>query len=81
MKIPRFIMGDASESPESIYVIHTEFPRCIIDLSTDELQFWDDISSENEDELKQEMESLVKEASDFYDAEMEYYVSQGDEEE
>ena len=76
MKIPRFIMGDASECPDSIFVIHTEFPRCIIDLSTDELKFWEDISKEDEDELREETANLVKEASDFYDAEVEFYEQQ-----
>lgn len=76
MKLPRFLIGDASEAPESIFIIHTEYPRCIIDLSTDELQFWEDISKEDEDELKQEYESLVKEASDFYDAEVLFYENE-----
>ncbi len=76
MKIPRFILGDASEAPNSIFVIHTEFPRCIIDLSTDELKFLDDISKEDEDELREETENLVKEATDFYDAEVKFYESQ-----
>ena len=73
MKLPRFLIGDASEAPNSIFIIHTEYPRCIIDLSTDELQFWEDISKEDEEELIQESENLVKEASDFYDAEVQFY--------
>lgn len=76
MKLPRFIIGDATEAPDSIFVIHTEYPRCIIDLSTDELQFWEDISKEDEDELRQESENLVKEASDFYDAEVKFYEAE-----
>jgi hypothetical protein len=76
MKIPRFMLGDATETPDSIFVIHTEFPRCIIDLSTDELQFWDDISNEDKDEMRKETESLVKEASDFYDAEVRFYEAE-----
>jgi len=76
MKIPRFILGDATETPDAIFVVHTEFPRCIIDLATDELQFWDDISKEDEDELRQETENLVKEASDFYDAEVRIYEAE-----
>ena len=39
MKIPKFILGDHSEYPNSIFVIHTEFPRFVIDLQNDEIEW------------------------------------------
>lgn len=73
MKLPRFLLGDNTDFPESIFIIHTEYPRFIIDLSTDDLQFWEDINQSEEDDLKEETENLIKEASAFYDQEVERY--------
>lgn len=73
MKLPRFLLGDNTDFPESIFVIHTEYPRFIIDLSTDDLQFWEAINESEEDDLKEETENLIKEASAFYDQEVERY--------
>lgn len=73
MKLPRFLLGDNTDFPESIFVIHTEYPRFIIDLSTDDLQFWEAINQSEEDDLKEETENLIKEASAFYDQEVERY--------
>ncbi|MCH8534525.1 MAG: hypothetical protein LAT51_05595 [Flavobacteriaceae bacterium] len=74
MKLPRFLLGDNTDFPDSIFVIHTEYPRFIIDLSTDDLQFWEDVNSTEEDDLKEETENLIKEASEFYDQEVERYT-------
>ncbi len=37
MTLPKFILGDNSEFPEAIFIIHTEFPRFVINLENDEL--------------------------------------------
>lgn len=76
MKLPRFLLGDNTDFPESIFVIHTEYPRFIIDLSTDDLQFWEAINQSEEDDLKEETENLIKEASAFYDQEVERYTQE-----
>lgn len=73
MKLPRFILGDNTETPDAIFVIHTEYPRFIINLENDELEFWEDLSNEEEHGLKEETETLVKEAIEFYDREVERY--------
>jgi hypothetical protein len=68
MKLPRFLLADNSES-DIIYVIHTEFPRFILNTVNDELEFWESF----EEEVKEEYDTLVKEAFDFYDTEIEKY--------
>lgn len=73
MKLPRFILGDNSEMPEAIFIIHTEFPRFIINLENDDLQFWEDVAKIESEQLADETELLVKEAYDFYDAEISQY--------
>ncbi|MGX1024081.1 hypothetical protein [Flavobacterium sp. CS20] len=69
MKYPRFLLADNSEA-DTIYVVHTEFPRFILNINTDELEFWETF---DEDEVKEEYDTLVKEAFDFYDNEIEQY--------
>jgi hypothetical protein len=68
MKLPRFLLADNSES-DIIYVIHTEFPRFILNTVNDELEFWESF----EEEVKEEYDTLVKEAFDFDDTEIEKY--------
>ena len=71
MKLPRFLLADNSES-DNIYVIHTEFPRFILNTVNDDVEFWETLE---EDIDKDEFETLVKEAFDFYDNEIEQYDS------
>ncbi len=35
MTLPKFILGDNTDHPNAIYVIHTDFPRFIINLEDD----------------------------------------------
>ena len=69
MKLPRFLMADNSES-DTIYVIHTEFPRFILNTVNDDVEFWETL---DEDVDEDEYQTLVKEAFDFYDHEIEQY--------
>jgi len=39
MTIPKFLIGDHSAHEDAIFVIHTEFPRFIIDLTKEPLLF------------------------------------------
>lgn len=70
MKYPRFLMADNTDS-ENVFVIHTEFPRFILNINTDDLEFWE--TFENEEDNTDEYDTLVKEAFDFYDSEVEKY--------
>ena len=69
MKYPRFLLADNTDS-EYVFVVHTEFPRFILNINTDDLEFWETFEDEDN---KDEYETLVKEAFDFYDAEVEKY--------
>ena len=50
MKLPKFILGDNSDFPSAIFVIHTEFPRFIINLETDEIEWFEDFDQQDEKE-------------------------------
>ncbi|MBU2951480.1 hypothetical protein KO493_12310 [Tamlana agarivorans] len=73
MSLPKFILGDNTEFPNAIYVIHTEFPRFIINLENDEVEWFEDFDAEDQKELESETENAIKLASDFYDNEVAQY--------
>ena len=73
MKTPKFLIGDNADYPDAIFVIHTEFPRFIIDLSKDEIQWMEEFDQQDKEELAVETENAVKEAAAFYDAEIAKY--------
>lgn len=73
MEIPKFILGDNTDFPEAIFVVHTDFPRFIINLKDDEVEWLEDFDQHDEEELTNETETLIKEASEFYDREVARY--------
>jgi hypothetical protein len=73
MELPKFILGDNTKFPTAIYVIHTEFPRFIINLETDEVEWLEDFDTQDEEELLSETETAIKEATAFYDSEFSTY--------
>jgi hypothetical protein len=54
-------------------VVHTEYPRFIINLENDEVEWLEDFTQEDEKELEAEAESLIEEATAFYDREISRY--------
>ena len=73
MELPKFVLADNSDFPDDIFVIHLDFPRFIINLKDDEVEFLEDLEGENETELEAEMEHLITLAGEFYDKEVEAY--------
>jgi len=73
MELPKFILGDNTDFETAIFVIHTEFPRFIINLENDEIEWLEDFDDQDEKELLSETENLVEEASKFYDREVSRY--------
>ncbi len=74
MELPKFLLGDnTSADQDDIFVIHTEFPRFVINLKDDEIELWDDLIGNDEEELSLLVAQYIEEASAFYDAEMKAY--------
>jgi len=74
MELPKFILGDNTEYPNAIFVIHTEFPRFIINLEDDEVEWFEDFDAQDQKELELEMENLIELATAFYDKEVAAYA-------
>jgi len=73
MNFPKFLLGDNTDYPEAIFIVHTEFPRFIINLQNDEVEWLEEFDQHDQKELETEAENLFKEANDFYDREIERY--------
>jgi len=73
MSLPKFLLADNSNYPEDIFVLHTEYPRLLINLKDDSVEFFEDLSGENEQDLANEVSDLIEAASQFYDSEMGEY--------
>jgi hypothetical protein len=78
MELPKFLLGDNTDTPDAIYVIHTEFPRFIINLVDDQIQWFEEFDSEDLKELEEEMTRCIDQASEFYDREMARYENDND---
>mgnify|MGYP003436641947 CR=1 FL=1 len=58
MELPKFLLGDNTDFPDDIFIIHMDYPRFIINLKDDEVEFLE------------EMEGLIEQANAFYDREI-----------
>ncbi len=73
MNLPKFILGDNTDLPQAVFIVHTEYPRFIINLENDEVEWLEEFSKEDEKDLKEEMAELIDAATAFYDREVSRY--------
>jgi len=73
MEFPKFLLGDNTDYPSAIFIVHTEYPRFIINLENDEVEWLEDFTKEDEKELETEAENLIEKATAFYDREVSRY--------
>ncbi|MCK0130659.1 hypothetical protein MWU59_04000 [Flavobacteriaceae bacterium F08102] len=73
MKLPKFLLGDNTDFPEDIFIIHTDYPQFIINLANDEIEWLEDVQGDSETALTNEINDLIEQASVFYDREMKRY--------
>lgn len=71
--LPKFLLADNSqELPDTIFVVHTQAPKCIIESDVDDFYtnqsiHWIDDAPENQELVEQ----LLEEAEDFLEKEFE----------
>ncbi len=73
MELPKFLLGDNTDHPSAIFVVHTEYPRFIINLENDEVEWFEEFSADDKDDLEAETENLIIAATAFYDREVARY--------
>ena len=67
---PKFILGDNTDMPDAMFVVHLEYPRFVLNLDTDEVEWLEEFEEEDTKELEAESENLIAEASNFYEREV-----------
>ncbi|MGI9527480.1 MAG: hypothetical protein ACR2MS_10265 [Weeksellaceae bacterium] len=75
MDLPKFLLADNSDF-EDAFVLHTEFPRFLLNTNTDEVEWFDDV--EEEEDLENQVKNLIEEAFEFFEAELEGYEDDDD---
>jgi hypothetical protein len=76
MILPKFLLADNSKHEDVMYVLHTEYPRFIMDVTTDEVEFFEELEEDQEtDDFKTSMIQLIEEALAFYDHELNNLLS------
>ena len=78
MEIPKFLVGDNTEFQDTVYIIHTQVPRFILNLDTDDVKWLDDdlpelLGTDDEAELTTAISILLAEADEFYQREIDRY--------
>ncbi len=69
MEIPAFLLADNTDTPDALFVIHTQYPRFAWDLQQDEVEWFDHLEGTEED-LIDEVGRLMETAQAFYEREM-----------
>ena len=71
--VPKFLVADNTDFPNAIFVLHTEYPRFVINLENDEVEWFDALEKENDVDLNKEVAELIEQAGAFYDREVQRY--------
>ena len=70
MDIPKFLIADNSSLKDDLFVVHTEYPRFILNISNDEVHWLEEFEKEDESSLVSESKPLIESALAFFDSEM-----------
>ena len=78
MKVPKFLVGDNTESQDTVFIIHTQSPKFILNLDTDDVLWMDDdlpelLGTNDEAELTTAISELLALADEFYQREIDRY--------
>ena len=67
---PKFILGDNTDMPDAMFVVHLEYPRFVMNVENDEVEWLEEFDEEDTKELEAESENLIEEAIAFYEREI-----------
>ncbi|MBT7704573.1 hypothetical protein N9W40_01815 [Flavobacteriales bacterium] len=78
MKIPKFLVGDNTDSQDTVFIVHTESPKFVLNLDTDDVMWMDDdlpelLGTADEAELTTAISELLALADEFYQREIDRY--------
>ena len=70
MELPKFLLADNSDF-EDAFVLHTDYPRFLMNMSTDEVEWFDEV--EEDEDLENIVKNLMDEAYEFFEKEIDAY--------
>ena len=70
MDLPKFLIADSSELENTIFVVHTAYPRFLINVINDEIHWMEEFEKEDREELESQITQLIGEALSYYDKEI-----------
>lgn len=71
MDVPKFLIADNSSLQEEIFVLHTEYPRFLLNVANDDILWLEEFAQEDKKELEQITQDLIDDALNFFDEEIE----------
>lgn len=71
MDVPKFLIADNSSLKEEIFVLHTEYPRFLLNVANDDILWLEEFAQEDKKELEQITQDLIDAALNFFDEEIE----------
>ena len=71
MDVPKFLIADNSSLIEEIFVLHTEYPRFLLNVSNDDILWLEEFGQDDQEELEKVTKDLIEEALKFFDQEIE----------
>lgn len=76
MELPKFLLADNSDF-EDAFVLHTDYPRFLMNMSTDEVEWFDEV--EEDEDLENIVKNLMDEAYEFFEKEIDAYEDEDEE--
>lgn len=73
MDLPKFLIADNSELKDTLFIIHTLYPRFFLNVINDEIHWMEEFDKEDKLELESQTARLVEEALLFYDQEIQNF--------
>ena len=71
MDVPKFLIADNSSLQEEIFVLHTEYPRFLLNVANDDILWLEEFAQEDKKVLEQITQDLIDAALNFFDEEIE----------
>lgn len=74
MELPRFLLGDNTDYPDDIFILHLEFPRFVLNVADGDIEWLEEFSQSDQEEIQNEGHNLIEEAMAFYERELTRYT-------
>lgn len=73
MQLPTFLLGDNTDNPDDAYVVHLEYPRFVLNIADGDIEWLEEFSQQDQEELQADGHKLIEGAMAFYERELERY--------